>query len=181
MQSDEYMFKTCVFGDGGVGKSTLIHRFTTGLFKEDTKLTIGVSLHLKRIEVDGIKVSLQLWDFGGEDRFKILAPNYFNGASGGIFMYDLTRFSSLKSLYTWMEVLKLDLHNEQSYIPLVLAGGKLDLNENRSINTNYGRDLAEDLNFCGFFECSSKTGENVEDIFEYVAREMVKKAKLNEI
>ncbi|MCK4688545.1 MAG: GTP-binding protein, partial [Candidatus Lokiarchaeota archaeon] len=81
------MFKICIFGDGGVGKTTLVKRYMTGVFKGDSTMTIGVDFHVKKLEINGLNVSLQIWDFAGEDRFRFLLPSYVIGASGGIFMY----------------------------------------------------------------------------------------------
>ncbi len=80
------MFKLCIFGDGGVGKTTLVKRYLTGVFAGDTTMTIGVDFHIKKLNIEGKEVGLQIWDFAGEDRFRFLLPSYVFGTSGGIFM-----------------------------------------------------------------------------------------------
>lgn len=175
MFSNGYTFKICVLGDGGVGKSTLVHRYTTGFFKEDIKLTMGVSLHSKIIDIDGIKVMLQLWDFGGEERFKILAPHYFDSAIGGFFMFDITRYTSLSNAREWLNVLKLDLGKMKNDVILLLIGGKLDLNDKREVSRKQAEEVARELHFHEYIECSSKTGENVNDVFECLVRAILKK------
>ena len=130
---------------------------------------------LQDLEIDGKKVSLQIWDFGGSRQFRYLASFYSLGMIGGIFMYDITRNSSLHDVNEWLKILELDARKMKEEVPMLLVGGKLDLNEERKIRTSEGSKLAEKLNFRAFFECSSRTGENVEEVFETIARAMLEK------
>ena len=98
MQNIERTFKVVIFGDAGTGKTTLTHRFLTNLFVHDVGSTIGVDFQLKMIESEGQNVKLQIWDFAGEERFRFLLPSYVKGASGGIFMYDITNYASLSHI-----------------------------------------------------------------------------------
>ncbi len=174
------VFKLCIFGDGGVGKTTLVNKYLTGVFKNST-MTIGIDFHIKTLLIDGIKVRLQIWDFAGEERFRFLLPSYIVGASGGIFMYDITRFSSLKNLNDWLDVLNHGASAIENQIPILLAGGKADLEENRAIDKELGFETAKENNLCGFLECSAKTGENVDLIFETITRKIIKKAGIFEV
>ncbi|MHA2330250.1 MAG: Rab family GTPase, partial [Candidatus Hodarchaeales archaeon] len=92
----KYIFKIIVVGEGGVGKTTFINRFANNKFVKDTKITIGAGFYSFHNEVykDTI-IKLQVWDFGGEKRFRFILPSYCHGAHGVIFTFDLTRSSSL--------------------------------------------------------------------------------------
>ncbi|MHA2474338.1 MAG: ADP-ribosylation factor-like protein [Promethearchaeota archaeon] len=61
----KFILKILTAGDGGVGKTTLLHRYVEGRFSADTKMTIGVEFFLKETEIDSKQCTLQLWDFGG--------------------------------------------------------------------------------------------------------------------
>ena len=176
------VFKLCIFGDGGVGKTTLVNKYLTGVFKNST-MTIGIDFHIKTLVIDGIKVRLQIWDFAGEERFRFLLPSYIIGASGAIFMYDITRFSSLKNLNDWLDVLNHGAQSIEEQFPILLAGGKadLELEDKRAIDKELGFETAKENNLCGFLECSAKTGDNVEEIFNKITREMIKKAGIFEL
>ena len=165
-------FKICIFGDGGVGKTTLINKYLTGVFKGDTTITIGVDFHMKVVKMYGMKVKLQIWDFAGEERFRFLLPGYMRGASGGIFMYDTTRYSSLKHIDDWMEALNTDILKTPEQIPIILVGGKTDVDSKEAFK------IAKSNNLNGYIECSAKTGENVEIIFETIASIMLEKSGL---
>ncbi|MFX1411699.1 MAG: Rab family GTPase [Promethearchaeota archaeon] len=172
------MFKICIFGDGGVGKTTLVNRYMNGVFKGDSTMTIGVDFHVKKLNISGLTVSLQIWDFAGEDRFRFLLPSYVIGASGGIFMYDITRYSSLKNYNDWLEIFTKAYKGNKQQIPVIMVGGKLDLQYKRAVDSNEAFELAKKSNLYGFVECSAKTGENVEDIFIEIGKLMMRKSDL---
>ncbi len=176
MRVSDILFKICIFGDGGVGKTTLLNRYLTGLFKDDSGITIGVDFHLKKLEIEGKRVSLQIWDFAGEDRFRFLLPSYIMGASGGIFMFDITRYSSLKNFQEWLGVVDKGSLGEPERIPIIMAGSKLDLKDRRAVSSQDALELAKENGLFSYIECSSKTGENVEEIFNQIARIMLKRA-----
>ncbi|MCK4382421.1 MAG: GTP-binding protein [Candidatus Lokiarchaeota archaeon] len=168
-------FKIIIFGDAGCGKTTLTQRFLTNLFKSDQTMTIGVDFEVKSLSVDEQKVKLQIWDFGGEERFRFLLPTYVRGARGGLFLYDITNYSSIAHIDDWLSVIKKEIRADDLF-PIIVVGGKVDLVENREVSSADGIKIARSRNVDGFIETSSKTGENVERTFEALTRLMLKKA-----
>ncbi|MHA2393966.1 MAG: Rab family GTPase [Promethearchaeota archaeon] len=170
---EKLAFKICVFGDGGVGKTTLIKRFVTRIFEKDIKMTIGADFSIKNVEVEGRPVTLRIWDFAGEDRFRVLLPAFAKGADGGIFMYDTTRYSSLGQIRDWLSIFEYFVSEGESKIPILMVGGKIDLEDKRSVQPEQAKELSQNFDLKGYIECSSKTGENVEQIFDFIAKEIV--------
>lgn len=170
-------FKLCIFGDGGVGKTTLAHRYMHKVFSEDLKMTIGADFSVKEVDVAGKKVALRIWDFGGEERYKVLFPGFVQGASGGIYMYDTTRMSTLNKMDDWLSFFK-NPGERHVNIPILMVGGKTDLEDKRSVQSDDAERLMEKHDLIGLYECSSKTGENVEAIFETITKIMMEKAGL---
>ncbi len=168
-----YRFKICIFGDGGVGKTTLVNRCLTGVFKDDMVMTLGMEFFVKKLTISNVRVSLQIWDFAGQRQFKALLPSNVSNASGGLFMYDITRYLTVKNLNEWITIFKKN-NNAIGKVPIVLVGGKLDLKEYRSISKETGFEIAKKNDFFKFIECSSVTGENVDEIFITLAREILK-------
>jgi small GTP-binding protein len=121
--------------------------------------------------VDGESVDLQIWDFGGEDRFRFLLPAYALGAQGGIFMYDITSILSLSHMNDWLEVLREQARD----IPVIIAGTKADLAANRKVYPEEVTDMGRKHGLTEMLEVSSKTGQNVDLLFESVARAMILK------
>ncbi len=173
MQNFERTFKVVIFGDAGTGKTTLTHRFLTNLFVHDVGSTIGVDFQLKMLESEGQKVKLQIWDFAGEERFRFLLPSYVKGASGGIFMYDITNYASLSHISDWLEILEQEKDLNENF-PVIVVGGKTDLEHYKEVSTIKAMQIAKSKNAKGFIECSSKTGENVNKIFQLLTRLILK-------
>jgi small GTP-binding protein len=163
------IFKVIIFGDAGSGKTTLLKRYMTNLFISDTQMTIGVDFEIKTLVIDKKIIKLQIWDFGGEERFRFLLPRYIRGAGGGIFMYDITNYSSLIHVDDWLSVVAEVDEN----FPIILIGGKADLEKNREVSKKEGIEMAKSRKLNEFIECSSKTGRNVELIFDTITRLML--------
>jgi len=164
------IFKVVVFGDAGCGKTTLVKRYMTDTFISDTQMTIGVEFEVKSLEIEGKEIKLQIWDFGGEERFRFILPRYIRGATGGIFMYDITNYSSLAHINDWLSVI------EETYesFPILLVGGKKDLEEDREISFEKSQEVAKSTGLHEVIECSSKTGENVEMVFRTLTNLILK-------
>lgn len=163
-------FKVCIFGAGGVGKTTLIRRFLTKIFEDDIKMTIGADFSVKNVEIEGKQVTLRIWDFAGEERFRVLLPSFAKGADGGIFMFDITRYSSLREINDWLSIFEYFVSETKMKIPIIMVGGKSDLEDKRSIESEDALELSKKLNLQGYFECSAKTGNNIEEIFDHIAK-----------
>ena len=98
------------------------------------------------------------------------------GASGGIFMYDITRYSSLKNFDDWLRVVEVGTQDQEQDIPILMVGSKLDLDYQRAVSSEDGLELAKTNGLYGYIECSSKTGQNVEEIFIKLTQEMMERA-----
>ena len=170
-------FKLPIIGDAGVGKTTLTHRYLHGLFKQSYHGTIGVDFFLKKFEIDGKKISLQIWDFAGEEKFRFLLPGIINGANGTIFMFDITRYITFENLSNWLRVFKTANQNHNQTVPALLVGSKTDLEGIRTVPFKEAKSFAQDNNLIGYIECSSKNGENVEELFRKITKIMMEKVK----
>jgi len=140
----------------------------------DTKITLGASIFVKFIEVEGKKVSIQIWDFGGEKQFRFLIPVYAHGSSAGIYMFDLTRMGTLADMEDWITFFKDGLTEEEKKLPLMMVGGKSDLVEKRSVPEEDARDLCKKHKMLDYIEVSSKSGENADKLLDTITRTMMK-------
>ncbi|OLS12906.1 MAG: small GTP-binding protein [Promethearchaeota archaeon CR_4] len=169
----DYTFKLLLLGDASVGKTTLTHKYVSGIFLDNPRLTIGVDFLSKKVVIDGKSTRLQIWDFGGEDRFRFLLPTYCKGANGAIFVYDITNSKSLNHLPDWTRIVKLNAGD----IPIFLVGSKQDSIAQRTVSYTTGVETAKEHNLAGFLELSSKTGFNVEESFVAITRIMISRTK----
>ncbi len=165
----EFIFKIVIFGEVGCGKTSLRKRFMTNVFKSDCRRTIGVDFDTKLLELDGKEVKLMIWDFGGEERFRFMFPQYIYGAMGGFLIYDISEYSSFSRMSNWLSL----MHGTGQNFPVILLGGKSDLDFIREISKKEGKKFTKSMNMNGFIECSSKTGENVHEAFATLTRIMI--------
>jgi len=159
-----------MLGDAAVGKTSLTIRFISGFFLEDLKLTIGVDFYSKTTNFNKKKVKLQIWDFGGEERFRFLLHQYCKGANAAFFLYDITKRLSLDHLPDWTQIIR----EHAGDIPIMLIGSKVDLKEFRTVSRDEGILAAKKYNLSSFIELSSKTGQNVEKAFDVITETLFK-------
>ena len=164
--TSDYTFKILMLGDASVGKTSLTHRYITGIFIDSPRLTIGVDFFSKKVKYQEKKIKLQIWDFGGEERFRFLLPTYSKGSNAAIFLYDITSKRSLNSLDAWISIVRENVKD----IPIILIGSKLDLTEHRVVTWEDAEKVKEKYLLTEHLELSSKTGENVEESFELISK-----------
>jgi small GTP-binding protein len=168
-KNDDSRLKLYVIGDGGVGKTTLIHKFITGIFHEDTRITIGVDYHFKTIHLEGIgNVDLHVWDHGGVERFRFMLPEYIKGARGIMFVFSVTNMNTLTSFDNWLSYIRQYDPN----IPILLVGAKIDLENIREVQHEEAQEISTYFGCKGYIEVSSKEDINVEEAFASIAKHM---------
>ena len=126
---------------------------------------MGANISIKSIELEGKTIALQLWDFNCEERFKSLLPTYAQGLAGGILMFDITSAKSLENGRDCLILVRNNVMERDLKIPIILVGGKLDLQEKRSVSNERAINFKQVNNLYDYIECSTKTGQNVDLIF----------------
>jgi len=165
----KFLFKICIVGDGGVGKSTMVKRLITGKYIEQ-KITIGADLSTYKTIFEDEEIILQLWDFAGERRFQFFLPNYSRGVKGCLLCYDFGRRVTFERLNQWFDI--IDKKNNPIFI---LVGCKDDLDgEKKVITKSEIEDFKKKNNIQLSLETSSKTGHNVKELFDDLAINLFK-------
>ena len=148
----KYLFRVCLLGDAGVGKSSLLTRFCDSSFKENYNCTIGVDFRLVTLKYNDIISKIHIWDTAGQERFKALTANYFHCARGFIFIYDITNKESFENITKWIN---LAYEKNKDSVFNILVGNKCDKNEQREVDQNEANNLAKEKNLY-FLESSAK-------------------------
>ncbi|MFW9970219.1 MAG: Rab family GTPase [Candidatus Odinarchaeota archaeon] len=170
-------YKICIAGSKGVGKSSLITRYVDDTFNEKSMKTIGVAFKRKQIKIkENLSIELNIWDFGGEQKYRILFPAYVNGAAAALLLYDTTDKSSLDDIKNWVQIID---DNSKEIIKITI-GTKIDLKEQREISKAEAIRISKKFNCYGDpIGTSSKTGENVNKAFQNAVEAIIEQ-KLHE-
>ena len=172
----EGAFKLCIFGDDFPGKTTFVNRYLTKVFDKDIKMTVGADFYEKELEIEGKNILLRIWDLGSEQRFRRLLPSFAKGADGGLFVFDITRYTSLKNIDDWLSIFETNVIFEENVLlvrkllPIIIVGILTDGENKRSVSAEEGIEIAKSRNLNGYIECNLKTGKYVEEVFEDLTR-----------
>lgn len=166
----DFKWKIVVIGDPSVGKTTLMLQYTQRKFRELYIPTVGTQISRKIVHLEGKLCSLNIWDIAGQQKFSNVRKLFYEGADAVVLVFDLTDKNSFINSSKWY---KDYLSFSESKLG-ALIGNKLDLKGNREVLEDWGHTLSEKMGF-NYFETSAKTGENVENLFIYLARELLHK------
>ena len=176
MSTRTHIYKVCIVGNSGVGKTTLLHQYLSQEFKPKAKMTIGTNFFVKYLNIVDTNqlIALQVWDLAGQDRFKWVRTAFYKGAKGIVYVFDLIDKNSFENLVNW----KYEVEKTIGTVPCVLVGNKLDLLDtiDKSVNKEDSNFLKRELKALAYFETSAKLGTNVDDAFYELAIDLVKKS-----
>lgn len=156
--------KVILAGSFGVGKTSLFNQFIYSKFDDKYLTTIGVKVNKKVVKIDDRELSILLWDIAGEVSQDKVPVTYFLGASGVIYVFDLSRPTTFKNIAEDIEYLKGVLNGGV----IRLVGNKRDLVTEEQLN-----EIREQLEIPFDIATSAKTGENVEQLFEDLGRALL--------
>lgn len=166
----KFCFKTIIIGDLNVGKTSLINRYVHNNFHENYKATIGVDLYNKELKYNTKRVSLQLWDTAGAERFQSVAPSFYRGCDSCILVFDLTNKKSFDNLEVWIDEFLIYANpRDPNKFPFVLLGNKSDLvnHDNNIINQARINKFCKMRNI-KYFSVSAKNSNNIFTAFNYL-------------
>ncbi|XP_019712670.1 EF-hand calcium-binding domain-containing protein 4A isoform X1 [Hippocampus comes] len=169
--SPQHVFKVVFLGNSGVGKSSLIQHYCTGHFCSPMSATAGVDFQMRTITLGSTSITLQLWDTAGQERFRCITEQYYRKADAILVVYDITCSASFTAVREWMDVVEEKMCDGAT---LMLLGNKLDLadSHHRKVERRDGHKLAEQHQ-ASFYECSAKTGANMEELMTHMAEKLV--------
>ncbi len=174
---EEAFFKIIIVGDGAVGKTSICTHITTQEFFSDYRLTVGCDFFIKRIMVNNISVTLQIFDVGGQDHFAKLRAAFAGGAKGILLAYDVTRRDSFYNLEEWLNSVIEELDPRA---PKILLGTKSDLKSEAEIWDEDISKMKEKITVDAYFDTSSLTGEGVTEAFSTMGQLLLSRYKQEE-
>ena len=158
--------KITLIGDSGVGKSSIIGRFITGFFNEEMNSTLGLNYSQKFYEKNGKKISLNLWDTAGQEKFRSLGKNFYNDSFIIIIVYDICNKASFQSI---KEVWYPDIQRFGEKVNIIaLVGNKKDKYEEEEVPEEEAKSYAKEIE-ANFVWVSANNGDGIEYMFQSLA------------
>jgi len=183
-----FVFKISVIGDGAVGKTSLIQKYTKGDFNSQYIMTLGAQFTEHKTKVNNIPLKLVFWDIAGQESFAALRPGFYKGSSAAIIVFSHEQNDhgneSFKNVSKWLAEIK----KHCGLLPVILFGNKIDLVNNINnlvVNKTYPKSndnvdkLMKGYNFLGYFLTSAKTGQGVDQAFYMLAEKLYQLSKLD--
>ena len=169
VQNFDHIFKLLLVGDAGVGKSSILLRFTDDNFEEHVPSTIGVDFKVKSIRQRNKTIKLTIWDTAGQERFRTLTSSYYRGCHGIILVYDVNERSSFDSLRRWLD--ELELYSTTQHFAKLLVGNKIDI-QRREVTHEEALTFAR-LQGMMYIETSAKSREGIMQAFDEVVSKIL--------
>jgi len=163
MDDYDFLFKIVLVGNSGVGKTSIAENFVDKTFSGSFESTIGVDFKTKIINIEGKRMKIQIWDTAGQEKFRSITRSYYRSADAMVVVFDLSKKESYDGIDGWLEEVE-KMNNNPA---LFLVGNKTDLA--REINKDDAYVIAQNNNMV-YTECSAKTSENIDLLFDSIAR-----------
>ncbi|MBD3228928.1 MAG: GTP-binding protein [Candidatus Lokiarchaeota archaeon] len=165
-----YKFKILIVGDAGVGKTSIVLRYTNRAFRRSYIPTLGVNITEKTVQLENEAARFVIWDIAGHSKYQMMRNHYYEGANGVFLVFDLTRRDSFDNLSDWYQDVKKFLgKNVKGFI----LANKNDLKKQIKINNSDLKQLKNKLGL-DVLKTSALTGENIDQAFEEIAKSLVK-------
>ncbi len=172
IKSSDIRLKVLVLGDATIGKTSLITRYCTNEYQPVYITTIGIDKRRKNICVNNVQVKLIIWDTAGQEKFRNIAKQYYQGADGVLLVFDVCDRKSFEKIEYWLKELKDNKKIDSLY--LVIVGNKIDLEDKRVVAREEGEKYANENNI-NYFEVSAKTGEGIAEMFNDITKGTIDK------
>ena len=166
MEKNDKTLKIIILGSSEVGKTCILNRYFHNDFKENLLSTVGIDFQTKFFKFDNQKIKVNYIDTAGEEKFRAISVNYLKGTNGVILVFDITNKETFDLLETWLNELK---ETNKADVSKVLIGNKADLAEHREVTVEDANKLADNMK-CKYFEASAKTGENIKEALDEIAK-----------
>jgi small GTP-binding protein len=175
-EQNEIKMKILLIGESKVGKTCLINSYVIRSFNINQLSTVGLDFRTKKLDIQGKQIILNIYDTAGQERFRNLATGYMKSADGFLVCFDLTSESTLENVTYWINSIKNTARKNAS---MLIIGNKSDLNEDREVTTEQGKQFAA-KNGIDYLETSSKMHIGVDEAFETLVKKILEQREIEE-
>ena len=191
-EKEAIQIKVVLIGESGVGKTSIINRYTRDTFTPGLPSTPGAAFTPKTINLKEYNQSIkfEIWDTAGQEIYRSLAKVFYKNAAVCVLVYDITRKKTFEELKNyWLEEIKANANNKLckyifilfiiffNNIVLAIAANKYDLYEEEDVDENEAKSLAEEINAV-FQKTSAKSANGIDDLFIKIGIKFLEKNQL---
>ncbi|XP_062865119.1 rho-related GTP-binding protein RhoH [Trichomycterus rosablanca] len=175
---EETSVKCVLVGDCAVGKTALLVRFTSETFPDSYRPTIYENTGVD-VFMDGVQISLGLWDTAGNDTFRQIRPMSYQQADVVLLCYSVANPSTLASIQQkWMA----EVRHYLPRVPVLVVATQTDHREmgpyrERCTSAAEGKQVAQEIRAKGYLECSALSNRGVQQVFECAVRTAISQAR----
>ena len=156
-------------GESCVGKTSLLYKYSQGLFTPEHLATVGVEYFVKDEIIDGKKIKVKIWDTAGQEQFKAITKNYYRNSDGVIIVYDVTDRQTFEKVQEWVKSIG-EYTDREKNIQKVIVANKVDLP--RKVTKEEGKQLADKYNI-PFFEASAKNDIGIKEFMNRIVTDVL--------
>jgi small GTP-binding protein len=158
---DDYQYSLVIIGESGVGKTSLLSRFTDRKFNASVQPTQGIDFDKQSVMVEQKKVGLEIWDTAGDERTRV-PTTFYQDCLGVLAVYDICNLESFDNIDKWVsDAEKFAKRAEVKW----LIGNKSD--GTRAVTSEQAREYAKSKGMV-FYEVSARSADNVDDLFQNI-------------
>ncbi len=161
-----------IVGESCVGKTSILYKYTQGIFTNQHLSTIGLEFFTKDVTIDDKVIRVKIWDTAGQEQYKSLTKNFFRNSDGVIIVYDATQKATFDQVKEWVRSIE-DYTSTEKKVQKILVANKIDLKEKIEVTTEEGQKLSENFEI-PFFEVSAKENIGISECMERIIRDVVK-------
>lgn len=160
-----------MLGDTCVGKTSLVHRLVSKSFAPETRATTAAAFHTYNPQKNGLQ-ELQIWDTAGMEQYRSLNVMYYRDAAAAVLVCDITNPKSIDNIESWYNDLMSRIDQQ---ILVVIAANKSDLRDQVIEGIDNKLQMISTKIDAKYFYTSAVTGDNVQDIFDYLSQAIPEK------
>ena len=167
--------KIILIGNAGVGKTSIIDRYTKGVFMEQsTHKTLDRDVVKKTVIIEGKSYTFVIWDTAGQELYRSVTRTHYHDAKGIFLVYDVSDEDSVRGLEYWTkELTGYGLFDPSTCIILANKCDLIGLQHTKAVC-----ELDRDATFAHFplkYETSAKDGKGIDKAFQKMCENIVDK------
>ena len=161
--------KVVLVGEAGVGKTSIISRFTKNSFNPDEVTSSSAQFTSKTITINDNKIKFDIWDTAGQEKFRAITKIFYKDAQVIVFVYEITTISTFEAIKDYWYKESSDNSTAEIFF---VVGNKSDLYENEQVSDEEGKKFAKEIH--GIYKSTSAlSGGGIDRLFESIGKKIL--------